>query len=109
MLPAGFPRLQELLSLQRLHQVFAETASGQEATPPEQPIQLCHPEFETRGGQAQPANFSVRSITLRLGVPVRATLSRELLYQIFFTAFILCRDLAEAVKAAASEQPKSVG
>lgn len=100
MLPKGFPRQEEIQSLQRLHQLFAELAAGQTPTAREGTIVLCRPDLKPA---TAPGNFEVQRLTLNESANTKAVLSRDLLYHIFFTTFVLSRELAEATGAAASE------
>lgn len=98
LLAGGCPRKPEFRSFESLYTVFAALASGQPQNLPPGPVAvtLCLPEITGKPGSEGNLPFSVRRVTRTFAHPVNAEFDRELLYEIFFAAFVICKETAEA-------------
>lgn len=93
-----WPRQKEFHTFETLYAIFSALASGHGQSLPAGPIivQLCLPEFKGQPiGSDVP--FAVREVTRTFSQPAEMEPDRELFYEIFFTAFVICRDSSEAV------------
>lgn len=98
MVEGGWPRKPEFRAFETLYSVFAALASGQTQNLPPAPVvvTLCLPEIKGKPGGDGNLPYEVRRVTKTYARPADAEPDRELLYEIFFTAFIICKDTAEA-------------
>ena len=98
LIEGGCPRKPEFRSFETLYQVFAAIASGQPQNIPPGPVAvtLCLPEItgQPKGDGNLP--YSVKRALRTFAQPVNAEFDRELLYEIFFAAFVICKETAEA-------------
>jgi len=107
MLEGGWPRKPEFRALETLYALFAALASGQAENLPPGPVMvtLCRPEIEGRPAADGDVAFKVRRVTKSYARPAEAEADRELFYEIFFTAFIICKETAEAVAKKLGAKP----
>jgi hypothetical protein len=72
-------------------------------------VTLCVPEITGKPQVGNQLPYSVQRIQRAFPDPAKTRADKELIYQIFFTAFTICRDVAEAchatVAAGQSEAP----
>jgi hypothetical protein len=98
LMAGGCPRKPEFRSFETLYQVFAAIASGQEQNIPPGPVvaTLCLPEItgQPKGDGNLP--YSVKRVPRTFQHASNAEFDRELLYEIFFAAFVICKETAEA-------------
>ncbi len=99
MLEGGWPRKPEFRALETLYSLFAALAARQAENLPLGPVMvtLCRPEIEGRPAADGDIAFQVRRVTKAYARPAEAEPDRELFYEMFFTAFIICKETAEAV------------
>ncbi len=107
MLEGGWPRKPEFRALEILYSLFAALASGQAENLLSGPVMvtLCRPEIEGRPAADGNMAFKVRRVTKTYARPAEAEPDRELFYEIFFTAFIICKETAEAVAKKLEAKP----
>ena len=98
LIEGGCPRKPEFRSLEALYSVFAAQAAGQPQNLPPSPVvaTLCLPELKGKPGGDGNIPYEVRRVMRTFAQPGEAEMDRELFYEIFFAAFVICRDLAEA-------------
>lgn len=103
----SWPRTNEYHSFERLHAMFTALATGHGQSLSTEPItvHLCLPELK---GQAvgNDVPFAVREVTRTFTQPAELEPDRELFYEIFFTAFVICKDSSEAVARKFNPQPE---
>jgi len=107
MLEGSWPRKPEFRALETLYSLFAALASGLSESLPPGPVMvtLCRPEIESRLEADGNVAFKVRRLTKTYARPAEAEPDRELFYEIFFTAFVICKETAEAVAKKLAPQP----
>lgn len=98
LIQGGCPRKPEFRSFESLYSMFAALASGQLQNLPAGPVAvtLCLPEITGQPTTDGNLPFAVRRVTRTFAHPGNAEFDRELLYEIFFAAFVICKETAEA-------------
>ena len=99
LMQGGCPRKPEFRSFETLFALFAAQASGQLQSLPAGPVvaTLCLPEIKGQASRDGNLPFDVKRVVRTFAQPVNAEFDRELLYEIFFAAFVICKETAEAV------------
>lgn len=112
-LVGGFTREPELRGFEVLFAIFAAQLSGVSIPGVQGPltVTLCSPEITGQPKAGNQLPYSVQRIQRAFSDPTATRADKELIYQIFFTAFTICRDVAEAchstVTAGQAEAPVS--
>lgn len=95
LLGSSFDRLAELKSLDTLFAAFSAQAGGGTLSAKALTVTLDLPEIST-GENSDGVPYSVRRIVQSAPNSASIEATKELIYGIFFTAFTICRELAEA-------------
>lgn len=97
LLDDGFPRRSEFESLEMLFTVFAAQTAGEPYPGGDVPIvvTLCTPEPKGAPDPNGILDYETTGSTRSFPQASRAEPDKELFYEVFFTAFTICRELAE--------------
>ena len=100
-LVGGFPREPEMRSFEVLFAIFASQLSGAAGPGIQAPVSvvLCQPEITGQPGPDRQLPYAVQRIERAILDLNDTRPDKELLYQIFFTAFAIARDTAEKCHA----------
>jgi hypothetical protein len=97
LLEKGFPRRPEFEALETLFTVFASQAARHPYPGGDFPIvvTLCAPEIQGPPDARGILPYGTQRVTKTFEHAEKATVDKELIYLVFFTAFTICRELAE--------------